>query len=62
MAAWPLCPACQAEYDDPRDRRHHAQPTACQCCGPGYRLVLGGETVAGGIEAINQAAALLNAM
>ena len=25
---------CQAEYDDPRDRRFHAQPNACPDCGP----------------------------
>ena len=26
--------ACQAEYDDPSDRRFHAQPNACPTCGP----------------------------
>ncbi|MBF1694385.1 acylphosphatase, partial [Selenomonas sp.] len=29
MAVFPMCPACQREYDDPRDRRFHAQPNAC---------------------------------
>jgi hydrogenase maturation protein HypF len=29
-----MCPACQAEYDDPTDRRFHAQPNACAKCGP----------------------------
>jgi hydrogenase maturation protein HypF len=29
-----MCPACQAEYDDPLDRRFHAQPNACPVCGP----------------------------
>ncbi len=29
-----MCPACQAEYDDPADRRFHAQPNACPVCGP----------------------------
>ena len=29
-----MCAACQAEYDDPRDRRFHAQPNACPVCGP----------------------------
>ena len=28
-------PRCQAEYDDPADRRFHAQPNACPDCGPG---------------------------
>src|SRR5271157_2754476 len=34
MAAFHMCTACQAEYDDPRDRRFHAQPNACAECGP----------------------------
>ena len=29
-----MCAACRAEYDDPRDRRFHAQPNACPACGP----------------------------
>ncbi len=29
-----MCPACQAEYDDPLNRRFHAQPNACWVCGP----------------------------
>jgi len=33
-----MCPACRAEYDDPADRRFHAQPNACPQCGP--RLAL----------------------
>jgi hydrogenase maturation protein HypF len=28
MAAFALCPACRAEYDNPADRRFHAQPIA----------------------------------
>ncbi len=34
MAHFPMCPACRAEYDDPGNRRFHAQPTACATCGP----------------------------
>lgn len=34
MAPFPLCPACRAEYEDPADRRFHAQPVACPDCGP----------------------------
>jgi hydrogenase maturation protein HypF len=34
MAVFHMCAACQAEYDDPRDRRFHAQPNACPECGP----------------------------
>ena len=34
MRRFSLCPACQAEYDNPLDRRFHAQPNACPACGP----------------------------
>ncbi len=34
MAAFTMCAACQAEYEDPADRRFHAQPNACAKCGP----------------------------
>ena len=38
MAAFAMCPACQAEYDDPNNRRFHAQPNACWTCGPHVEL------------------------
>ena len=34
MRAFPLCPACAAEYADPANRRFHAEPVACPACGP----------------------------
>ena len=34
MASFPMCRACQEEYDSPLDRRFHAQPNACFDCGP----------------------------
>src|SRR5262249_29262088 len=39
MSAFPMCPACRAEYDDPADRRFHAQPTCCPACGPRLQLL-----------------------
>jgi hydrogenase maturation protein HypF len=39
MDAFKMCPVCKAEYDDPSDRRFHAQPVACLSCGPHYRFV-----------------------
>ncbi|HEY5949695.1 MAG TPA: carbamoyltransferase HypF, partial [Kofleriaceae bacterium] len=38
MAPFIMCPACQREYDDPLDRRFHAQPNACPACGPKLAL------------------------
>jgi hydrogenase maturation protein HypF len=39
MADFKMCDLCQAEYDNPSDRRFHAQPNACQECGPSLTLV-----------------------
>jgi len=38
MHKFQMCDACQAEYDRPLDRRFHAQPNACQNCGPHLEL------------------------
>jgi hydrogenase maturation protein HypF len=34
MNAFPMCDDCKAEYEDPTNRRFHAQPNACFLCGP----------------------------
>lgn len=34
-----MCAQCQAEYDDPYNRRFHAQPNACPACGPRLSLL-----------------------
>ncbi|UCF19086.1 MAG: carbamoyltransferase HypF [Gemmatimonadota bacterium] len=34
MRCFPMCEDCHREYEDPRDRRFHAQPIACPTCGP----------------------------
>ena len=39
MADFEMCGPCRAEYEDPADRRFHAQPNACSDCGPSVRLV-----------------------
>lgn len=51
MAPFTLCPVCRREYENPLNRRFHAQPNACPACGPSLRLVdrqgeaLGGDPV-----------------
>ncbi len=40
MACFPMCPECGAEYENPLDRRFHAQPNACPVCGPQVWCVL----------------------
>ena len=34
MVGWPMCDSCRLEYQDPGNRRFHAEPTACWDCGP----------------------------
>ncbi len=34
MASFEMCQPCRSEYEDPADRRFHAQPIACPDCGP----------------------------
>ena len=62
MAGFAMCAACRREYDDPGDRRFHAQPNACPACGPRV-LLLGrdGEPLAtsGALDALQAAARLL---
>ena len=38
MSSFKMCPDCQREYEDPLDRRFHAQPNACPACGPRLEL------------------------
>lgn len=34
MSEFEMCPACLAEYENPENRRFHAQPNCCPDCGP----------------------------
>jgi hydrogenase maturation protein HypF len=48
MTPFTLCPVCQREYEDPVNRRFHAQPNACPACGPSLELIdRKGERVSG---------------
>jgi hydrogenase maturation protein HypF len=38
MVSFKMCQVCQTEYEDPADRRFHAQPNACPVCGPSLCL------------------------
>jgi len=38
MSIFPMCSQCEKEYQDPDDRRFHAQPNACPVCGPQLQL------------------------
>ena len=59
MAAFKMCGACQAEYENPASRRFHAQPNACWDCGPQVQLLAADGTRLDVAEPIREAAALL---
>ena len=40
LAPFALCADCQREYEDPGDRRFHAEPIACPDCGPRLTMPL----------------------
>ena len=47
MSVFPMCKQCEKEYQNPIDRRFHAQPNACPDCGPQLQLTdATGENVA----------------
>jgi hydrogenase maturation protein HypF len=41
MEPFVMCDECHAEYTSVLDRRFHAQPVACNHCGPSYELLEG---------------------
>lgn len=47
MAVFPMCELCKDEYSDILDRRFHAQPVACNNCGPYYELNYQGKRIEG---------------
>ncbi|MFP4059855.1 MAG: carbamoyltransferase HypF [Bacteroidales bacterium] len=51
MSEFAMCADCAREYHDILDRRFHAQPVACNSCGPNYQLIEGGNLL-NGIDAI----------
>jgi hydrogenase maturation protein HypF len=59
MRDFVMCPQCQAEYDDPLDRRFHAQPNACPVCGPQLSLVAADRSQIGVADEISAAVQLL---
>jgi len=43
MDTFAMCPVCTQEYNNVNDRRFHAQPIACNHCGPVYYAVYNGK-------------------
>jgi hydrogenase maturation protein HypF len=61
MSVFDMCPDCRREYEEATDRRFHAQPVACNHCGPSY-YALYDDRVAGAYdELLDLSAGLLEA-
>ncbi len=43
MAPFAMCSVCEGEYSNILDRRFHAQPVACNHCGPVYQMYESGQ-------------------
>ncbi len=45
MKSFKMCIRCKKEYSDVKDRRFHAQPIACNNCGPYYSLYINNKVI-----------------
>jgi hydrogenase maturation protein HypF len=52
MQSFELCEDCRKEFEDIRDRRFHAQPVACNLCGPQYEMIVDGKKISGDSKSI----------
>jgi hydrogenase maturation protein HypF len=60
MNLFVMCDLCQVEYENPEDRRFHAQPNACPQCGPHVEFwTPGGHSVNSHTHALDAAFAAL---
>lgn len=61
MDEFRMCGQCHSEYIDVNNRRFHAQPVACNNCGPLYRIEQGNSESQTQEEIIEEVAAALRA-
>jgi hydrogenase maturation protein HypF len=59
MASFAMCRECNTEYDDIADRRFHAQPVACNNCGPHYLMHIHGQVLTGMAQILDQTVYLM---
>lgn len=60
MSNFQMCEKCSSEYIDILDRRFHAQPVACNDCGPQYKMYYGKKTIEGTLNIVKKLACLIN--
>ena len=59
MSAFSMCPSCRKEYITVSDRRFHAEPVACNHCGPSYYALYNKVKVTDYSELLNLSSRLL---
>ena len=60
MKKFKMCERCQQEYDDPLNRRFHAEPNVCPTCGPNLFLCDDqGDIITSPMETLSAAAGLI---
>lgn len=59
MKPFAMCNRCRNEYTNILDRRFHAQPVACNDCGPHYEMVENGRTLTEISEIISRVSTIL---
>ena len=60
MKVFGMCSKCSMEYNDVTDRRFHAQPVACNNCGPLYTLESGGKTITGIVDILRSLCSIID--
>lgn len=59
MQPFEMCQHCRSEYTDVLNRRFHAQPVACNHCGPEYQFIENGDCVTGIENILRRTASLV---
>jgi len=60
MNDFEMCNECRSEYNDMTDRRFHAQPIACNECGPHYKYRYPERPFSGTKEIVDEIAAMIS--
>jgi hydrogenase maturation protein HypF len=60
MAPFIMCDECRKEYEDITDRRFHAQPVACNNCGPVYALHTGDKVIYNLMQILDHVCSVIN--
>ena len=60
MKDFEMCGRCSSEYNDILDRRFHAQPIACNECGPEYQYYEGGKTISGTAMILKEVSSMIS--